>query len=129
MAESVTISLSKMGTGPARRLVFSGPARCVVGRGRDCDLDVGNDEVDCLVSRRHCVLEIDPPQVRVRDLGSLNGTYLNGESIGQRGQDTTAHPVTDRDEIWVGTNVLRVEVGRTAPTFGALPANAWPAVV
>ena len=37
-----------------------------------------------MVSRHHCKLDIDPPHVGVRDLGSRNGTYINGRLIGLR---------------------------------------------
>src|SRR5262249_22195323 len=30
------------------------------------------------VSRHHCLVEINPPDVRLRDLGSLHGTYVSG---------------------------------------------------
>ena len=54
-------------------------------------LIAGRDETCChilfdqsTVSRCHCLIELAPPYVRVRDFGSLNGTYLNGKIIGQR---------------------------------------------
>ena len=50
----------------------------VVGRARDCELRV---PLPC-VSRRHCRLEIDGRgTVWVRDLGSLNGTWVNGRRV------------------------------------------------
>jgi serine/threonine-protein kinase len=52
---------------------------------------LGRDENDCnivfsepTISRAHCFLEIVPPAVRVHDMGSLNGTFLNGTLIGKR---------------------------------------------
>jgi len=30
------------------------------------------------------LLDINPPDIRVRDFGSKNGTFVNGEKIGQR---------------------------------------------
>jgi pSer/pThr/pTyr-binding forkhead associated (FHA) protein len=33
------------------------------------------------VSKRHCQLNCDQGVLRIRDLGSRNGTYLNGERI------------------------------------------------
>jgi serine/threonine protein kinase len=54
-------------------------------------LILGRNEEDCrivfsepTVSRYHCLLDINPPTVMVRDFGSLNGTYLNGQQIGKR---------------------------------------------
>jgi pSer/pThr/pTyr-binding forkhead associated (FHA) protein len=52
----------------------------MVGRGEDCHLRPNNE----LVSRHHCVFTVDEFVVRLRDLGSTNGTIVNGERI--RGQ-------------------------------------------
>ncbi len=49
----------------------------VVGRGKDCDL-----LIDCrTLSRKHARLTIQPEGVHIEDLGSANGTYLNGERV------------------------------------------------
>ena len=68
-----------MKSGPIlpRPYLFAGPMRCIIGRSSDCPLQVPAMEV----SRHHCVLEVDPPTVRVRDLGSRNGTRVDGEMI------------------------------------------------
>ena len=49
----------------------------LVGREEDCHLRPNSD----LVSRHHCVFTADEFAVRVRDLGSTNGTFVNGERI------------------------------------------------
>lgn len=49
----------------------------LVGREQDCHLRPNSD----LVSRHHCVFTIDDYTVRLRDLGSTNGTQVNGENI------------------------------------------------
>jgi serine/threonine-protein kinase len=61
----------------------------VLGRQNDCN----NYEIvfpEITVSRYHCLIEITPPTVMVRDFGSLNGTFLNGEKIGQRDASMSA---------------------------------------
>ena len=83
MSTSIVLTVTE-GSLAKTRYVFEEPAHCVVGRAPDCDIQVPADFVHADVSRHHCLLAIDPPAVRVRDLGSLNGTYVNGESIGQR---------------------------------------------
>jgi DNA-binding NtrC family response regulator len=45
-----------------------------VGRSPDCDIVLGDDSV----SWRHCTLELTREGIRVRDLGSRNGTLLDG---------------------------------------------------
>lgn len=52
-------------------------ARCVVGRdtGADLRIPVG------IVSRQHCEFRLDDDEVVLRDLGSSNGTFLNGKRV------------------------------------------------
>jgi eukaryotic-like serine/threonine-protein kinase len=64
-----------------REFTFRAPARCVLGRSHNCQLRLPHDAT---VSRQHCLVELDGDSAWVQDLGSLNGTYLNGEMIGQR---------------------------------------------
>lgn len=49
----------------------------LVGREEDCHLRPNSD----LVSRHHCVFIVDEFSVRLRDLGSTNGTIVNGERL------------------------------------------------
>jgi pSer/pThr/pTyr-binding forkhead associated (FHA) protein len=42
-----------------------------------------------MISRYHCLLDINPPDIRIRDFDSLNGTYVNGECIGRRSVNQT----------------------------------------
>jgi eukaryotic-like serine/threonine-protein kinase len=72
-------------------LVIASP--CVIGRGPECDFRITSDPK---VSRRHCVID----GVTVHDLGSRNGTIVNGEAR------TTAE-LRDGDELLIGdTRVL-----------------------
>jgi pSer/pThr/pTyr-binding forkhead associated (FHA) protein len=51
--------------------------RLLVGRETDCDLrPVGE-----FVSRHHCALAFDGFTLRILDLGSKNGTFVNGHRI------------------------------------------------
>ena len=49
----------------------------VIGRRHDCDLCISLMSV----SRRHCQFNRDEGVLKIRDLGSRNGTYLNGKRI------------------------------------------------
>ena len=51
--------------------------RFVIGRGEDCQLRPNSE----LVSRTHCAIYVQPDRAWIRDLGSRNGTQVNGESI------------------------------------------------
>jgi FHA domain/DUF1707 SHOCT-like domain len=59
--------------------------RMVIGRSSTCDLVVEDDTV----SRRHAALELRDGAWRLRDLGSRNGTWVNG----RRAADV---------EVWLG---------------------------
>lgn len=76
---------------------FNERATCLVGRAEDCRLQLPDDDRHNAVSRYHCLLDINPPQVRVRDFGSKNGTYVNGEKIGQRERDQTPEEVANAE--------------------------------
>ncbi len=62
----------------------------------------GQDKVR-RVSRLHFLLEVSPPQARLHDLGSHNGTFVNGQRV-------TAHDLHHGNEIKVAESVLRVGV-------------------
>jgi pSer/pThr/pTyr-binding forkhead associated (FHA) protein len=49
----------------------------LVGRHRWCDVRIASTRV----SRRHCCLALDREGVLVRDLGSTNGTRINGQPV------------------------------------------------
>lgn len=51
--------------------------RCVIGRDTDVDLRIPVGTV----SRQHCEVRIDDDEPVVRDLGSSNGTFLNGKRV------------------------------------------------
>jgi pSer/pThr/pTyr-binding forkhead associated (FHA) protein len=60
--------------------IFCAPANRVLGRAPNCGLRLVGDAT---VSRRHCLIEVEGESAWVQDLGSRNGTYLNGAKIGQ----------------------------------------------
>ncbi len=57
---------------------------------------------DRFFSRHHCLIEIVPPQCFLRDLGSTNGTFVNGKQV------HSAY-LRSGDQIQGGATVLRVE--------------------
>ena len=65
-------------------VAFIQPVRAVLGRGPGCHPRLPDDELHQTVSRQHCLLDIDPPDIKIQDLGSLNGTWINGRLIGRR---------------------------------------------
>ncbi len=69
-----------------------------IGRLPDCDLTID----DALASRRHCEIRPEPDGYRAVDLGSLNGTTVNGIKIGE-------HLLVDGDLLGVAAVALRFE--------------------
>jgi len=106
--------------GPIRGQVFafSEHDTFLFGRGLDCHARL--PESDPTASRHHFLLEVNPPDARLRDLGSLNGTYVNDARHGGRAGGETAEAAARRsfpavdlghdDRIRVGETVFQVEV-------------------
>ena len=69
----------------------------VVRAGRHPESDIFLDDVT--VSRRHAVIRRIDDGYEITDVGSLNGTYVDGERI-----DTV--PLKDMDEVQIGRFVL-----------------------
>lgn len=115
----VTLTITE-GTLAGQEFVFTERTVCIIGRAKDCHLLLPNDENHKTVSRYHCLLDIDPPAIRIRDLGSLHGTYVNGQIIGRRNPNQSpeegmqlnfaGHDLYSGDEIQLGKTVFRVTV-------------------
>jgi len=73
----------------------------VIGRSKDCNLRLASGQI----SRKHCQLLIDDERVAIRDLGSSNGTYLNGNKL----EPNTETLLSTGDEISVGSVSFKVE--------------------
>lgn len=72
--------------------------------------------LDKIVSKEHCILEQRDGGFVLRDLGSLNGTYVNGERV--RGE----MPLRHGDEIALGSTRARYDDGHGPPIdFSAPP--------
>lgn len=65
--------------------------------------------LDKIVSKEHCIVEQRGPAFWLRDLGSLNGTYINGERV--RGEQILRHG----DDISLGATRARYDDGSGAP--------------
>jgi diguanylate cyclase (GGDEF)-like protein len=69
----------------------------VLGRGQDADIRFEDE----LVSRRHCALSFDGGSVTVEDLGSTNGTFVDGNFVHKQ--------ILDSDNrLQIGKMVLKV---------------------
>jgi pSer/pThr/pTyr-binding forkhead associated (FHA) protein len=72
----------------------------VIGRSRSTDLRLGHP----LVSRQHCEVFEANGLLMVRDLGSLNGTYVGDQRIAEQ-----ATPIKPGDLLTVGPVTFRAE--------------------
>ncbi|MBF0344985.1 MAG: protein kinase [Nitrospirae bacterium] len=104
-----------------KEYVFGERAICIVGRGVDCFPRLPDDEEHRTISRHHCLFDINPPGIRVRDFGSLNGTYVNGTKIGQRDKGKVIldksdqynfpeYDLKDGDDIRLGSTVFKIVI-------------------
>ena len=117
---AVSLSVTK---GPAKGKVFTFTEHdtFLFGRMPDCHAKFPDDTQ---VSRHHFILEACPPKASLRDLGSLNGTHVNGKKWGGRKKDETPEegakhqfPVVDLkdgDKITVGQTDLSVTIEKGA---------------
>jgi predicted component of type VI protein secretion system len=88
----------------------------LIGRAEQCDVRPLSEDV----SRRHCAVSVGPSEVWVEDLGSRNGTFVNGSKITERTK------VVDGDVIRVGSLELRVScTTQTAKGGSADDISRW----
>jgi len=113
--EEIHVDVSAVGRG-GMLVVTRGPntgsefvlEHVITTAGRHPDSDIFLDDVT--VSRRHVEIERTPAgPVVVRDVGSLNGTYLNQERI------EGDAPIANGDEVQVGKFKLVYIAGQESP--------------
>ena len=89
-----TLTVTK---GPLKGQVFDlDPLPVVIGRDPECDLFLNN----MTVSRRHAIIEKEGNQLILKDLGALNGTWIDGKI-------TDKAELTDGTLVQVGTFSMR----------------------
>jgi pSer/pThr/pTyr-binding forkhead associated (FHA) protein len=92
----------KVIAGPYKGRIFSFTQHdsFLIGRSPDAHLYLPDDR---FFSRNHCLLEINPPHSFLRDLGSTNGTFVNGQRVREA-------YLNNGDRIQGGETILTVEV-------------------
>ncbi len=122
-AEVTTVPVKLLVTaGPfaGKEFAFDRHDTLLVGRATDAHLQVSAD--DQYFSRRHFLLEVNPPRVRVIDLNSRNGIFVNGTRV------TTAE-LRHGDEIAAGHTVFRLESLSNSPDdIRTIDLPATPAI-
>jgi pSer/pThr/pTyr-binding forkhead associated (FHA) protein len=84
----------------------------IIGRSSDLDMVLVED----MVSRRHAKITSTDAEVYIQDLGSTNGTFVNGEKISRS-------RLNEGDRILVGTSIMKV-VGADERSFSQTEAEA-----
>jgi FHA domain/Domain of unknown function (DUF4388) len=69
----------------------------IIGRSSDLDMVL----VEEMVSRRHARIQMQGGVISIEDLGSTNGTFVNGEKI-------QAAQLREGDRVLIGTSILKV---------------------
>jgi serine/threonine protein kinase len=101
----LTITTGRMS---GRRFVLRVAQRFLLGRGQDVSIYVDDEKV----SRRHALLELTPRgQVLLTDLGSRNGTFLNGRPVPPQ----RPLQVNSGETVELGTHSIRVDVSGLDP--------------
>ena len=131
MGATVRLHVTK---GPLAGRVFELPAHdtFIFGRAPDCHARLAED--DTTASRHHFLLEASPPLARLRDLGSLNGTRVNGQKHGGRARNESPEEGARRppaqvdlrhgDHIRVGHTEFEVEIGGLPPEVDFAPLES-----
>jgi DNA-binding response OmpR family regulator len=104
--ETVAMLIVRDGRSPQRQWVIE-ESVSVIGRGADCQIIVDERQA----SRHHACIRRTEQGYVLEDLGSKNGTFLNGQPLGGPAA------LTDGDEIGVAfaARLTFVDAGATAP--------------
>ena len=80
---------------------FDASDEFVIGKSDDCN---GIVNISGAISRRHCVIKKTPDSIQVSDLGSTNGTWLNGEKL----EPNTFYQLHALDELKIADITFRL---------------------
>ncbi|MFL5867100.1 MAG: FHA domain-containing protein, partial [Thermoleophilaceae bacterium] len=99
------------GTDAGREFLLTGTT--VVGRDPGADVVIADSEI----STKHAAFDLVDSGIAVQDLGSTNGTFVNGQRV------TGSQPLQPGDRIQLGTTVVEVQwpVQTTAEQVGSPP--------
>jgi hypothetical protein len=93
--------------------------KLLIGRETDCHLRLDSKSV----SAHHCVLLLDEYTLRIRDLGSTNGTFLNGNRIGKH-ESILLHD----DTISIDELTFQIDLSQPADCVATTPEESLPIV-
>ena len=85
------------------RVVVIRQGKCTFGRAEGCTIVLASEKV----SKRHCEFTLTAEEFFVKDLGSSNGTFVNGEPVKES-------RLARGDHVQLGDYVFEVVVSREA---------------
>jgi hypothetical protein len=84
---------------------LKGDKQIIIGRSSELDMVLVED----MVSRKHAKITIQGEKITIEDLGSTNGTFVNGEKV-------KSSRIKEGDRILIGTSILKlVKAGAGGP--------------
>jgi hypothetical protein len=92
-----------------REFVFENPDIFVLGRSTECHCCMPDDP---FLSKNHFLLEIAPPACALLDLGSKNGTFVNGVRRGVRQEGEAAQEAAKNAEKIIIENGDKISAGK-----------------
>lgn len=114
MTGSAAPGASLVISGPGERRTYTLGPRAVIGRAPDADVTIDNQDI----SRQHVTITWTGEAYVIEDLGSKNGTLLNGERL------AGTRRMADGDEIVLPGVILRFELVDATRTATLTPARA-----
>ena len=119
MSAKITLTVTE-GKLRGEQFCFKSRDTCIIGRHKDCQIQIPDDKYHNTISRYHCLLDINPPDIEICDLGSRHGTYVNGKCIGRRSENQTAlqgtklklaqYKLGDGDVIRISNTAFRIAI-------------------
>lgn len=114
MKNKKSLSLVIQDSSGKRTMSLSGPGPWIIGRDPDCEIPLSDDRA----SRHHAKLDTDARGLVVKDLGSSNGTRLDGKKI----QGSAPFPIGSR--LLIGGSSIYLQKSATKATAVVKPVSS-----
>jgi pSer/pThr/pTyr-binding forkhead associated (FHA) protein len=114
------VRLLERGTNPeqTREFPIDGP-EFLIGRATDCNLRLRGSAI----SRHHCIIRLGADEVTLVDLGSSNGSYVNGQRV------VSQAALHSGDVLRLGERDFLVDLGDSAISLGGAEGDPLAATL